>query len=233
MARQTRKNGEPVAGGAAAPANPPLAQDRAEDLYMTFQRYGYAMFPQQRAIYRQLCDRVIGRTVLEAGCGAGLGAGMLARPASFFTATDKEPGNVALAKELYPWVPCEVWDAERHGWRGFQPQVVVCVEVLEHVADPARLLRHLLAAATQEVWLSTPNGAAPTAAGGPKPVPPDNPHHVREYTPAEVLALVLEATGTGLHWEPKIFNWESFAAGPLPQETRADPLVYHLRRVAH
>jgi protein-L-isoaspartate O-methyltransferase len=37
------------------------------------------MFPQQRAIYSRLVPEVSGKTVLEAGCGVGLGTAILSR----------------------------------------------------------------------------------------------------------------------------------------------------------
>lgn len=197
----------------ARPANPEIDQDRAADLCECWSKYGYVMFPQQVAIYRHLTSRVAYRTVLEAGCGDGIGGAWLSVRAKSYTGTDKLAGNVAFARCLHPWLPFEVWDLNRP-WHGAAAETVVCVEALEHVGDPARALRHLLDAATHEVWFSTPNGSVKQEH------PPSNPYHVAELTPAEVLALV----PAGLR--VKALHWETFA--PVGLDTDVNPLVYRV-----
>ena len=139
-----------------------------------------------------LAERLRGWTVLEAGCGNGIGSAVLDRCAARLTATDKLPVNVAFASQIYPWLDLRVWDATEP-WPGDRYQAVVAVEVLEHVADPVGLLRNLFEAAVAEVWFSTPNGLG-------KPRPPDNPYHVAEYTPvvAREIPPRLPTTAFGL-----------------------------------
>ena len=202
--------------------NPVLAQDRAEDLLDNWRKYGYGMFPQQRAIYRGIAER-LGQVhwVLEAGCGNGQGAHILCRhcgPRAVW-ATDKIEANIVFARELYGadgLLTFRAWDVETP-WDGPNFPVVVAVEVVEHVAKPVAALRHLLAAATEEVWLSTPNGNG-------KPRPPENPHHVCEYTPLEMTQM-LHNVGAG---SIEILSWKYFERQDV--NTTIDPLVYRVRK---
>lgn len=175
------------------PTNSEIDQDRAADLWDLWTRTGHVMFPQNRRIYEHLSRVLRGRRVLEAGCGAGVGSAMLAQSALLFQATDKLRANVAFARELYPWVHFGLWDLNSP-WHGGQADVAVCVDAVEHVSDPGRAIRHLLGAARREVYFSTPNGEG-------RKMPPENPFHTREFTRAEVLALLGGRDVTVLDWE--------------------------------
>lgn len=193
-------------------------QDRAEDLIDNWRKYGYVMFPQQRAIYRQIAERVREWSVLEAGCGAGIGTAILSCGGAkqCVVATDKLPDNIEFARALYPWISFGIWDISQP-WDLPKAESVVAVEVLEHVADPQMALWNLVGAARKEVWLSTPNGAG-------KPRPPDNPYHVCEYTPAEMLAMLFAVERVDA---VKVLSWEDFSI--QDHDTKVDPLVYHVR----
>jgi len=93
--------------------NPELEQDRAFDTYDHFQQFGFVMFPQQREIYNRLAEVVKDKTVLEAGCGAGIGTAMLDRKAFSMIGTDKNLRNAEFAQELYPWINFFQWDISK------------------------------------------------------------------------------------------------------------------------
>ncbi len=214
------------------PTNPVQpVQDRAEDLLDNWRKYGYVMFPQQIAIYREMAKRLTG-SVLEAGCGNGVGSALLERwllldavkrkqngspDNPWFVATDSLESNVHFSFALYPWIDFRQWDI-CHPWYGKQADAVVCVECLEHVADPQSAVRNLLAAARREVWISTPNGRG-------KPRPPSNIYHVSEYTPEEMITMICLGCGIGQE-QVEMLNWEDFK--PVGMDTLVDPLVYHI-----
>jgi 2-polyprenyl-3-methyl-5-hydroxy-6-metoxy-1,4-benzoquinol methylase len=189
--------------------NPELDQDRAFDLYDTYKKYGYVMFPQQRRIYERLQRLVYKKKVLEAGCGNGVGSAILDQSSGWTTATDKLSTNIDFAKELYPWINFDVWDINLPLFTK-SADVVVAVEVIEHVADPVTALKNLINAATETMWISTPNGKNVER-------PPSNPHHVLEYTVREMLHM--------LHgYNVKILAWDDFRE--LDIDTDITPLVY-------
>jgi len=188
-----------------------VAQDRATDLLDTFNRYGQAMFPQQRGIYKHLTEAVTGWDVLDAGCGSGVGTAHMAMSAHYAAGTDKNQRNVDFANQIYPHIAFRRWDFSqpwdgKHTWDD-----VVCVEAIEHALDPRRCLDNLRGAATRRLWISTPNGEG-------KPQPPENPCHVAEYTPREMVEML---RGYG---PVTVREWKRFEqVGP---DTKADPLVY-------
>lgn len=204
--------------------NPERDQDRVFDTVDTFNKYGYTVFPQQRRIYALLADRLRGRNVLEAGCGNGCGTAVLERACGHVVGTDKLDANVRFARELYPWIRFETWDLNRPAPPGLRGQAVVAVECFEHVADPWAAMRHLLAAATEEVWISTPDGrlTEKDAAGRPT-----NPYHVREYTPDEMMEFLFAGAPAGVGAEMRVLGWEDL--GPVdPDAAGVTPLVYHI-----
>lgn len=200
--------------------NPERDQDRAADLYDNWVKYGYVMFPQQAEIYHHLAKVVDGKLVLEAGCGAGVGTAVLSRKAAFIRGTDKSQRNTDFARDLYPWLTFDVWDIS-NPWMRKQYDVVIAVEVIEHVANPVQALANLIAAATETVWVSTPNGRG-------KDCPPDNPYHVYEYAPDEFVSML----GAALMVTPtrhkvrgiRQFHWQTFE--PVSVDTDVSPLVY-------
>lgn len=190
--------------------NPEIDQDRAFDLLDTFDKYGCVMFDKQRLMYFHLQRAVAGSTVLEAGCGNGVGTAMLSRVATNIIGTDKSERNVTFAAALYPWLEFATWDINEPASR--RADVVVCVETIEHVAHPKEAIGHLIAAAQRALWISTPNGTG-------KPRPPENPYHVREYTPREMLDMIGGHRVTIRDGE----KWQR-----VGQDTLADPLVYEI-----
>jgi hypothetical protein len=190
------------------------------DLIEMMGRYGYAMFPQQRAVYDHLSREARGKTVLEAGCGIGLGTAVLALEAASVRAYDLLGVNVRAAAELYPWVPFAVWDMTAPPPGGFEPaQLVVAVEAIEHVADAEAALRNLLALTAETLWVSTPNGEG-------RPRPPHNPFHVCEYSPGEMRLMIDRAArAAGVGAAVRTRHWQTFAVTDAP----ADPAVYEVR----
>lgn len=198
--------------------NPEREQSRVHEPAELFDKYGYVMFPQQRRIYENLANRLKGRQVLEVGCGNGVGSALLDRTTRQLIATDKLEQNVKFADGLYPWIKFGLWDITRPAPWESKAEVVVAVEVIEHVQDVQAAIRNLLAAADREVWISTPNGTD-------KPRPPENPYHVREYTPTEMIEMLTGLTDQAVI-KVRVLDWENLNRLADPEKT--DPLVYHV-----
>jgi 2-polyprenyl-3-methyl-5-hydroxy-6-metoxy-1,4-benzoquinol methylase len=166
--------------------NPEKDQDRVADTVDHFNRFGYVMFPQQRKIYQQISNHIKDTdwSVLEAGCGNGVGSAIIERTQGCyaFTATDKLVSNLNFAACLYPWIDFYAWDLNQ-AYNRTSKDIVVCVETFEHVEDPKKAMKNLLDAANNGVIISTPNGEG-------KFRPPHNPYHVCEYTPAEMMSFI-------------------------------------------
>lgn len=194
--------------------NPEKNQDRFQDTFDHFNRWGYVLFPQDRRIYERLAETLHGRNVIEAGCGQGTGTGILSRECNII-GTDKEKKNVDFARALYPWISFFEWNITRNPF-GETREVVVAVEVIEHVEKTQRAIDNLIASATREVWISTPNGRR-LALGSP----PSNPYHVWEWTPAEIMGMFGQR-------KIEVYDWETWKIVDNPVDTLVDPVVYHV-----
>jgi len=88
-----------------------------------------------------------GARVLDVGCGGGLLCESLARAGAQVTGIDLAPGMIEVARlhaaEQGLDVNYELLGAEQLAGRGDGFDLVTCMEMLEHVPDPARMLATL------------------------------------------------------------------------------------------
>ena len=101
-----------------------------------------------------------GKTALDVGCGAGLLAEPLARLGAKVTGLDAASDLIAVARQHAAAQGLEIdYRAGELAQLGGQYDLVTCMEVIEHVADPAAfvktLARHLAPGGL--LILSTPN----------------------------------------------------------------------------
>ena len=102
-----------------------------------------------------------GRTALDVGCGAGLLCEPLARLGAGVTGIDAAPENIAAAQvhEAGQGFTIDYRAGELMQLTGHRFDLVTCLEVIEHVADPARFVAGLAGALAPGglMILSTPN----------------------------------------------------------------------------
>lgn len=123
--------------------------------------------------------------VIDLGCGCGYGSAMLATIGPV-AAYDADAEAIAYAVEHYddPRITWRNVAAERA--RFGAAEAAVAFEIIEHVAEPQRLLERL-GRKTARLFGSVPNeNVIPFAAAR-------NPYHVRHYTPAELGELLAKA----------------------------------------
>jgi 2-polyprenyl-6-hydroxyphenyl methylase/3-demethylubiquinone-9 3-methyltransferase len=159
-----------------------------------------------------------GKTALDVGCGAGLLSEPLVRIGAAVTGIDAAPENIAVAKAHadgqglsidYRACGIEALAGERF-------DLVVSMEVVEHVADPAGFVAGLAGALADDglLILSTPNRtplsklALITIGEGFGMVPKGTHDWSKFLTPEELTGLV-EAAGltvidtAGLSFDPR------------------------------
>lgn len=149
-------------------------------------------FRRHEVVYARLADRCRGRDVLEAGCGEGYGADLIAGVARRVIALDYDEATVAHVRARYPRV--EV----RHGNLAALPlpdasvDVVVNFQVIEHLWDQPQFVRECFRVLRPggELLMSTPN----RITFSPGLDTPLNPFHTRELNAAELAELL---TGEG------------------------------------
>jgi SAM-dependent methyltransferase len=141
-------------------------------------------FRRHLAVYEWVADRCAGLDVVDMACGEGYGVEVLARRGRRVTGVDANPEAHEHARLKY----------SRPGVRFVRDLVesydepcdaIVFLQTIEHVEDPAALLRRFRELAPV-VYVSTPNVLTLAPPGANKS---DNPWHVREYRPGEFRAL--------------------------------------------
>jgi SAM-dependent methyltransferase len=143
--------------------------------------HGEIIEAEHLARYRWASTLVEGRRVLDAGCGTAYGSMMLAEAGALeVIGVDRAPEVLeAVRADMPSAVVLETADVTSLPYPDGRFDVVVCFEVIEHLNDRGRALdefRRVLTSAGV-LAISSPNRDV---------YPPGNPHHVREYTPAEL-----------------------------------------------
>lgn len=180
-------------------------------------------------------------TVVDVGCGLGVGTNILSQEAAFAWGIDSNAESISYAAQMFarqpnniyytPQLTFDVVDAtdEPRGLATFD--YVVCVEVVEHIprAEAPKLLAFLnrfckknkngsyVEDATRTVvYLSTPNRNSPKIQKDT----PRNEHHCYEPNAAEMYAFLTERYKFVTVLDENL----------VPQElgTEATPLVYKL-----
>jgi len=159
-----------------------------------------------------------GRSALDVGCGAGLLSEPLARLCAQVTGLDAAPENVAAARHHAAGQGLAI-DYRAGGIESLAGEhfdLVVSMEVIEHVADPAAFIAGLAGALADDglLILSTPNRtplsklALITVGEGFGMVPKGTHDHDKFLTPDELAALAGQAgleviDTTGLSFDPR------------------------------
>jgi 2-polyprenyl-3-methyl-5-hydroxy-6-metoxy-1,4-benzoquinol methylase len=156
----------------------------AAERFVPGQGRGELMEAEHLARYWWAGELVAGRRVLDAGCGVGYGAAMLAAAgAAEVMGVDVAADAIAAAAEANPGIEFTVGDLHALPFEDGRFDVVVCFEVIEHVdrqdAAIAELARVL--APDGVLAISSPNRGV---------YPPGNPHHVHEFVPDELHAAL-------------------------------------------
>jgi 2-polyprenyl-3-methyl-5-hydroxy-6-metoxy-1,4-benzoquinol methylase len=141
------------------------------------------------AVYEWIAARVPGGRVLDMACGEGYGSAVLTRTAGSVVGVDANPEAHEHARLRYsrPGLRFERGVVETWGEPG-SFDAVVFLQTIEHVQDPAAVLRHFrsLLAPGGVAYVSTPNVLTLAPAGAEKS---GNPWHIKEYRAEEFRAL--------------------------------------------
>ena len=162
-------------------------KDGTPERFVPAEMHGQLVEAEHFARYLWAARFCEGRRVLDAGCGIGYGAAILDRAgARQVTAVDIAEPIIEVAKQSVPdTVRCDVGDLVSLSYPNASFDLVVCLEVIEHVEDRDAVLDELKRVMSPDAFLlvSSPNRDRYI---------PGNPHHRHEYVPAE-LKKTLEA----------------------------------------
>jgi SAM-dependent methyltransferase len=163
--------------------------------------------------------------VLEAGCGEGYGAEMLARSAHRVIGLDYDADAVAHAGSSYARVRPVRGDLQRLPFADGSIEVVACLQVIEHLHDQGGFLaecaRALRPAGT--LLMTTPNRLTFSPGGAP----PVNPFHTRELSAAELTTLLdtrfLVSRMLGLRHGRRLARWERMHGSIVDAQLTGSP----------
>lgn len=225
----------------------------APDYYSDTERPGVGEIIWQPEVYETAVRlaRGLGRGhILDIGCGSGEKLAAL-HPEFKIIGVDYG-GNLEHCQQKYPYGQWLVADFEKSETLPIEKEVlrdcvIVCSDVIEHLVDPRPLLRlisHLLEDAAVAL-ISTPERNL-KETGLLDNGPPQNPHHVREWTLPELAAfarsmgLRLPYAGltitNNLRWQRSTIllgaagkGWPEDGSGARWLPPEASPWVYWFR----
>lgn len=145
-------------------------------------------FRRHEVVYLHCAAICAGREVLEAGCGEGYGADLLASSASRVLAVDYDAATVAHVRTRYPAVEVAEGNLASLPLADSSVDVVVNFQVIEHLWDQPQFITECLRVLRPagRLLISTPNRITFTP-GSDTPV---NPFHTRELNAAELRQLL-------------------------------------------
>ena len=181
-------------------------------------------FRRHEVAYRWVTPWCAGARVVDAGCGEGYGAALVAAAAARVVALDYDPAVVAHVRRAYPAIAAARADLQRLPVRDGGAEVVVTLQTIEHLHDQpgfvAECARVLRPAGTFVV--TTPN----RLTFSPGRDTPLNPFHTRELSAADLRDLLApHFTVTrllGIAHGPRIRRWER-RHGPVTDAQLAGP----------
>ena len=146
-------------------------------------------FRRHEVVYRHCAPLCAGQDVLEAGCGEGYGADLLAASGARVVAVDYDAATVAHVRARYPSVEVKTANLAALPLPDSSVDVVVNFQVIEHLWDQPQFITECLRVVRPGglLLISTPNRITFTP-GSDVPV---NPFHTRELNAAELAELLI------------------------------------------
>jgi SAM-dependent methyltransferase len=148
-------------------------------------------FRRHEVVYERLAGRCAGRDVLEAGCGEGYGADLIAGVARRVVGLDYDESAVAHVRARYPRVEMHHGNLAELPLPDGEVDVVVNFQVIEHLWDQGQFVAECFRVLrpTGVLLMSTPNRIT-FSPGRDTPI---NPFHTRELNAAELTELLTAA----------------------------------------
>ncbi|MBA2389726.1 MAG: class I SAM-dependent methyltransferase [Geodermatophilaceae bacterium] len=153
-------------------------------------------FRRHEAAYRFVLPHCRAARVLDAGCGEGSGAGLIAGVADGVVAMDYDALTVAHASRRYRQLAVVLANLVDLPVSDAAIDVVVCLQVIEHLWNQPRFLGECARVLRPGgvLILSTPNRLTFSPDWSPG-TPPRNPFHSRELSPSELPLLLPRSLG--------------------------------------
>ncbi len=177
-------------------------------------------FRRHEVVYEWVASRVAGLEVLEAGCGEGYGADLLARSAAGVIALDYDEYATGHARSAYPDVPVVRGNLVALPLADHSVDAVVSLQTIEHLWDQPTFVAEC-------VRVLRPGGLLVVSTPNTLTFPPGNIYHPRELEPSELEALVAPVADVEAHlglWHgPRLRSWEDENGSIVDAQIAGDP----------
>lgn len=175
---------------AVSPASPAVLTLTGERTIPDLEIENY-WFRRHQVVYQRLATHCVGRDVLEAGCGEGYGADLIAGVARRVVAVDYDAAAVAHVRGRYPRVEVMQANLAELPLPDASMDVVVNFQVIEHLWDQAQFVEECARVLRPSglLLMSTPNRIT-FSPGRDTPI---NPFHTRELNADELTELLVGA----------------------------------------
>jgi SAM-dependent methyltransferase len=175
-------------------------------------------FRRHQVVYQRLAPRCAGREVLEAGCGEGYGADLIAGVARRVVAVDYDDAAVAHVRSRYARVEVMQANLAELPLPDASLDVVVNFQVIEHLWDQAQFVAECARVLRPSgiLMVSTPN----RITFSPGRDTPLNPFHTRELNADELTELLVdrgftEVSISGLFHGPRLREMDARHGGSI------------------
>ena len=183
-------------------------------------------FRRHEVAYRFALPHVTGRSVLEVGCGEGYGTALLAAAADRVLGVDYDPLTAAHAAARYREAAFVLGNLAALPVAAASVDVVATLQVIEHVWDHPQFVGECLRVLRPGglLLVTTPN----RLTFSPGLDAPLNPFHSREFTAAELTALLRAGgltidTVLGLHAGPRLREFDCEYGGFVDAQLASVP----------
>lgn len=176
------------------------------------------------AAYELVGPLVAGKEIMEAGCGEGYGAEMMAEHAARVVGIDYNAVALGIAKKRHAQPNVEFREVDLLELAARSPgqfDAVTNFQVLEHLDDPAPFLEAAAACLKPGgcLILTTPNRLASVS---------ENPYHVHEYVADELAATLAphfdRVEVKGIIGTERVYEFERARGEQAQRILRLDPL---------
>jgi len=170
----------------------PTSYDRLwQTTWGDLQRFGPVHRHASENLLRTVTSLNDVRTILDVGCGSGDNLGLLAASGRYeLTGVDGSTEALSIARQRVPGVRLAVLDVEREALPE-QFDLVMSLQVIEHIVDDLSAIRHMAAMASRYVFVATMQGRMRQSELGIG--------HIRNYSAVE-LRRKLEVCGLEIVW---------------------------------
>lgn len=165
-------------------------------VYKRFKGFGRVKAKEQLHIYNTISKNwCIGKSVVDVGCGIGIGSNILVREALGVYGIDKSEESIKFAKQMYegPRLKFGAMDITKPAPRPIGTFDVICaIELIEHVKDFDAVLNGLKqfwdAKRNSVFFISSPNRNNKKIRNES----PRNVNHVREWQVGEAYSIMIK-----------------------------------------